>query len=130
MDNKLSIQIELIINYLNNIININLLLTTIGLIFIYWGNKNTDLKQVVFNIWNLIIFVAIFIGVSMIIVNLFIYRELVTEFTKTGFDPNNPYSPKPVKHLSNLNIVFWMDLFVMVLLFIGYFGKKHEKRIH
>lgn len=46
MDNSnLSTAIELIVNYLNNIINLNILLVTVGLVLIYWIHTQKNLKE-------------------------------------------------------------------------------------
>lgn len=130
MDNRLSIQIDLIINYLNNIININLLLATIGLILIYWSNTSSDYKKVIFSKPNWAFFIAIILSIWMLTINLFIYKHLITEIDITGLNPENPYVPKPLQYLSCLNCVFYSDLFILVLLFIGFLGKKYEKNNH
>lgn len=130
MDNRVSIQTDLIINYLNNIININLLLATIGLVLIYWNNKACDFKKIVFSMSNWAFFIAIVISIWMLIENLFIYKYLITEFDITGLNRAEPYIPKPLQYLSTLNCVFYSDLFILGLIFLGYLRKIYEKNNH
>lgn len=130
MDNRVSIQTDLIINYLNNIININLLLTTIGLVLIYWSNKDCDFKKVVFSMSNWVFCIAIVIGIWMLIESLFIYKYLITEFDITGLNRDEPYIPKPLQYLSTLNYVFYSDLFILSLILIGFLRKIYEKNHH
>lgn len=127
MNNNLSFQIDLITNYLNNILNINILLVTVGLILIYWSYSNKNSKKLRYNFCNYIFYIAVLIGVFAIILNLFIYRNIISEFTVTGLNPAKPYTPNPTKHLSNLDLIFYFDLIIIVLLWLGFIGRNHAK---
>ncbi|WP_220387794.1 hypothetical protein, partial [Legionella sainthelensi] len=78
--------------------------------------------------WNYFIYTAVTIGIGVIILNLYIYRDIIGEFTITGLNPNKPYTPKPFKHLCNLNLVFYLDLLILIFICIGFMGIINENK--
>lgn len=128
MDNHvLSIQADFITSYINNILNINILLITMGLFLIYWIQDKSSFKVKLFSRWDCLIYLAVLLGILAVILDLFIYKKLIEELTITGLNPQKPHIPRIVKHLHNLNFIFYLDLFILIFLGFGFFGKSYEK---
>jgi hypothetical protein len=92
----------------------------------YQGKK--DFRNKFFNWWNCLIYIAVLMGILAIILNLFIYKNLIGELTITGLNPQKPYIPKLVKHLYILDFIFYLDLIILMFLGLGFFGKNYEKK--
>lgn len=119
---KLTCITDFIINYLNNVLNINILLVTIGLVLLFWTFKasNQEIKN---QWWLVLISLSILLGIFSIIQNIIIYRELIDEITKTSLGGKVDLT----KPLTKLDIVFYIDILIISLLLISFFGIKNEK---
>ncbi|MBI2785104.1 MAG: hypothetical protein HYX60_01870 [Legionella longbeachae] len=119
---KLTCITDFIINYLNNVLNINILLVTIGLILLFWAFKASK-KEIKNQWWFGLISLPILLGIFSIIQNIIIYRELIDEITKTSLGGKIDLT----KPLTKLDIVFYMDILIISLLLISFFGIKNER---
>ncbi len=121
-ESKLTCITDFIINYLNNVLNINILLVTIGLALLFWTFKasNQEIKN---QWWLALISLSILLGIFSIIQNIIIYRELIDEITKTSLGGKVDLT----KPLTKLDIIFYIDILIISLLLMSFFGIKNEK---
>ncbi|MBA2655665.1 MAG: hypothetical protein H0U70_01615 [Tatlockia sp.] len=112
---------EVITSYLTNILNINVLLVSLGLILLFWIIKEYD-RKIKNKWWLWLILFSILLGIVSIILNLIIYREFIDLITRTTLAGEAEFQP-----LANLKIIFYLDILIIILLLIGFFGLRHEK---
>lgn len=118
-NNRIEITYNLIISYLSNIFNINLLILSLAVISL-WNFRETKNK------WkNLLIYSSIFLGVFTIIFSVFSYRDIISDILHIGINKATR-APTPEKFLYRLNYIFWMDILIIVLLITRFIARDDQ----
>lgn len=121
MESNLAALNEAIINYLNNIININILLISISFIVLFWVLKK---EKKINNQWWLVVLAApALLSISSLIYSLIVYKNLITELQGSELAGDKDLG----EVLNHLDLIFWLDIVSVGILLIGLFGVRNER---
>lgn len=113
---------DMVTSYLSNILNINILLVTITLALLFWLLRRNEHNN--YNPWWLVILLlAIILGIFSIILNLLTFRDMIDVLDQTKLAGFKNFT----QPLSRLDIIFYLDLIIILLLICVFFGLSYEK---